>query len=183
MSPLSELPPGYDPQKDNIEIVEYDPRWPELYLQEEAALRKVLRDIPGLLIDHYGSTAVPGMAAKPIIDILVRVESRDDWPRLIEPIESLGYFYWATNPEKDTLYFAKGMPPFGERRTHHVHVFDKEQKRELFFRDFLREHPETAKQYELLKRELAEKFPYDRKGYTEAKTEFIEGILGKMAEG
>src|SRR5579859_6674775 len=138
MSPLSELPPGYDPKKDKIEIVEYDPRWPELYRQEEAALRKALPDIP-LRIEHYGSTAVPGLAAKPIIDILIRTEEAH-WPRLIEPIEKLGYFYWATNPEKDTLYFAKGMPPFGTRRTHHIHVFEPGRDKEIRFRNHLRTH-------------------------------------------
>ncbi len=183
MTPLSELPDGYDPKKDKIEIVEYDPRWPELFRQEEALLRKVLGPIPGLLIDHCGSTAVPGLEAKPIIDILIRVESRAYWPQMVDPIEGLGYFYWATNPEKDTLYFAKGMPPFGERRTHHIHVYDLNRKKELLFRDYLRTHPEEARQYVNLKRQLAEKFTFDREGYTKAKTEFIEGILKNIPAG
>lgn len=176
MSPLNELPPGYDPQKDKIEIVPYDPQWPEQYLKEEALLQKALGDIPGLSIDHYGSTAVPGLAAKPIIDILIRVK-REHWPGLIAPIESLGYFYWASNPDQDTLYFAKGMPPFGERRTHHIHIFEPQRDKEIRFRNHLRAHPGKAKEYESLKRELAVKFTYDRKGYTDAKTEFIERVL------
>ncbi len=183
MAPLSELPPDYDPKKDFIEIVDYDPAWPGLYLKEEAELRRVLGPIPGLTLDHYGSTAVPGLAAKPIIDILVRVESREWWPRLVAAIESLGYFYWSSNPDKDTLYFAKGMPPFGARRTHHIHVFDKERNDELFFRDYLRTHPGEARKYEALKRELAAKFPYDRKAYTDSKTAFIRGALKKIHQG
>ena len=182
MPPLAELPPGYDPQKDKIEIVPYDSRWPELYLQEEAALKKAIGSVAGLRFDHYGSTAVPGLSAKPIIDILIRAE-RSYWSTLIKPIEGLGYFYWASNPEQETLYFAKGMPPFGERRTHHIHVFEPEREKEIRFRDHLRSHPETAKAYEALKRELAGRFTHDRKGYTDAKTEFIEGILAKESGG
>ena len=177
MPPMVEQPEGYDPKLDPIELVPYDPRWPGLYLEEEARLRDVLGGIPGLRIDHYGSTSVPGLEAKPLLDILIQVASREDWPRLVEPIESLGYLYWASNPDQDTLYFVKGLPPAAQRRTHHIHVFDKERTAELDFRDLLRRDPGVAQRYVALKRELAAKYRYDRKAYTDSKAEFIHGVL------
>ncbi len=183
MTSKYKVPPGYDPQKDKIEIVEYDPRWPELYFQEEARLQKVLKEIPQFHIEHFGSTSVPGLGAKPIIDIMIAVESRDFWPILIEPIKTLGYNHWEDNPKKDEMFFVKGMPPFGEKRTHHIHVLDFQGfrwKRERLFRDYLRVHIDEARKYEVLKRKLSVKFSTDREAYTEAKTEFINSIHSQI---
>jgi GrpB-like predicted nucleotidyltransferase (UPF0157 family) len=181
MSPMVEQPEGYDPKLDPIELLDYDPSWPTLYAREEAALRDALKGIPGILIDHCGSTAVPGLPAKPIIDILLRTESRVTWPSLIAPIESLGYLFWASNPDKETLYFVKGLPPLAKRRTHHVHVYDKERTGELLFRDILRREREVAEAYLALKRELAERFRFDRKAYTDSKGDFIQGVLKRFS--
>ena len=126
MPSQEKFPSGYDSQKDKIEIVDYDPAWPDLFLKEKDLLNKVLTSFPGLSVDHYGSTAVPGLAAKPIIDIMIRVESRDCWPNLIKPLESLGYIHQDDNHQKNEMFFVKGMPPYGEKRTHHVHVFDRQ---------------------------------------------------------
>lgn len=174
---MAQQPDGYDPKLDPIELVSYDPAWLGLYLEEEARLRRALAGIPGLRIDHCGSTSVPGLEAKPILDILIRVDSREDWPRLVGPIEGLGYLYWASNPDKDTLYFVKGLPPAAQRRTHHIHVFDRARTAELDFRDLLCRDPEVTRKYVALKRELADRFQFDRKAYTDAKTEFIQGAL------
>jgi GrpB-like predicted nucleotidyltransferase (UPF0157 family) len=183
---MDDRPAGYDPQKDPIEVVDYDPAWAGLYLKEEIALRGALAAFSPLYIEHFGSTSVPGLAAKPILDIMIGVASRDLWPSLVQPLENLGYSYWRDNPQEDEMFFVKGMPPYGERRTHHVHVYDrqgKRWKRELAFRDHLRAEPEAAKRYAMLKRELAAKFTFDRESYTQAKTEFIEGLLRKIRQG
>jgi GrpB-like predicted nucleotidyltransferase (UPF0157 family) len=180
----SPYPEGYDPQKDKIEIADYDPEWPELFLKEKIKLEKALGKFPELFIEHFGSTSVTRLAAKPIIDIMISVESIKLWHELIKPLEELGYYFWAEN--KEEMLFIKGIPPIGEKRTHHVHIYKLESprwKRELAFRDYLRIHPEEARCYETLKRELALKFTFDRDGYNHAKTNFIKGVLKKISLG
>jgi GrpB-like predicted nucleotidyltransferase (UPF0157 family) len=167
---------------DEIEISAYDPRWPLLFEQEAARLRAILdpRLIVGL--EHFGSTAIPGLAAKPIIDILIAVRSlADARAGFVEPLRKLDYVYWAENPKQDRMFFVKGMPPFGSGRTHHVHVTepDGEMWRRLAFRDYLRAHPEEAATYEQLKRRLAAEHPTDREAYTEAKVDYVEAVMRK----
>jgi GrpB-like predicted nucleotidyltransferase (UPF0157 family) len=169
---------------DDVLIIPYDRAWPSLFLAEAERLRGVLDPGEILGIEHFGSTAVPGLAAKPIIDILIAVGSLARAKEsMVKPISALGYLYWPDNPKPDRMFFVKGMPPYGERRTHHVHV--TEQNGEMWqcrlpFRDYLRAHPGEARRYEALKYELAERFPTDRDGYTDAKTEFIEEIYRKI---
>lgn len=184
---MNPFPPGYDPQKDKIEIVPYDPQWPELFDLEKRAIRHALGYFAGLRIEHFGSTAVPGLAAKPSLDILVGVSSKQDWPRMIQPLAVLGYVH-VPGAFDDAIrwFFVKGIPPYGEKRTHHLHVCElesEEWRREQAFRDYLRANPETCRQYETLKRELAAKFPTDREAYTESKTLFIEETLKKIGQG
>lgn len=181
------LPPGYDPQKDRIEIVPYDPKWPGLFTQEKEALRQALGGFRGLRIEHFGSTAVPGLAAKPVIDILAGVSSKGDWPRMVQPLEALGYVH-GPGAFDDAIrwFFVKGMPPYGEKRSHQLHLCEldgEEWRRELAFRNHLRTNPADALEYEALKRELAVKFPADREAYTEAKTVFIQNVLKKTSIG
>jgi GrpB-like predicted nucleotidyltransferase (UPF0157 family) len=107
---------------DEIEIIEYDPRWPALFAEEAALLRAALDPDLVVGLEHFGSTAIPGLAAKPIIDILVAVRSLAEARRsAIEPLQRLGYVFWTENPKADRMFFVKGMSPFGERWTHHVH--------------------------------------------------------------
>jgi GrpB-like predicted nucleotidyltransferase (UPF0157 family) len=181
---MPDFPPGYDPQKDKIEIVSYDPAWPELFLKEKVLLEKNLNRFSGLMIEHFGSTSVPALAAKPIIDIMITVESRSLWPSLTERIKDVGYFCWGENTEGIVL--VKGLPPFGEKRTHHVHIYEFQGPRwekELAFRDYLRIHPEEGFRYENLKRKLAEKFVYNRDAYTDGKESYIKEILAKISLG
>jgi GrpB-like predicted nucleotidyltransferase (UPF0157 family) len=108
---------------DEIEVVSYDASWPTMFAEEAVRLRAVLD--PNLIsgLEHFGSTAVAGLAAKPIIDILIAVPSLAEARRtFIEPLRRLDYVFWAENPKTDRLFFVKGMPPYGDRRTHHVHV-------------------------------------------------------------
>jgi GrpB-like predicted nucleotidyltransferase (UPF0157 family) len=169
---------------DDVEIVPYDPAWPALFAMEANGLRAALDPAQVLGIEHFGSTAVPGLAAKPIIDILIAVNSlAQAKAAMIEPIIALGYVYWSENPKTDRMFFVKGMPTYGERRTHHVHITEPDGEmwqRRLAFRDYLRANPEEAHRYEVLKRDLAARFPADREAYTEAKTDYVEAVYRRM---
>jgi GrpB-like predicted nucleotidyltransferase (UPF0157 family) len=167
---------------DEVEVVNYDPRWPTLFDEEAKRLRAALD--PSLIsgLEHFGSTAVPGLSAKPIIDILIAVRSlADAQTSFVEALRKLDYVYWADNPKKDRMFFVKGMPPFGSRRSHHVHVTEThgEMWQRLAFRDYLREHPGEAEIYEQLKRRLATEHQTDREAYTDAKSAYIESVMRK----
>jgi GrpB-like predicted nucleotidyltransferase (UPF0157 family) len=167
---------------DDVEIVAYDSRWPLLFDEEAKRLRAVLD--PSLIVglEHFGSTAIPGLSAKPIIDILIAVRSlAAAQATFVEALRKLDYVYWADNPKKDRLFFVKGMPPFGSRRSHHVHVTEPqgEMWRRLAFRDYLRAHPDEAEEYEQLKRRLAAEHQADREAYTDAKSAYVEGVMRK----
>ena len=159
-------------------IVEYNPQWPALYEEEKARILGLIGH-KVVALEHVGSTAVPGLGAKPIIDIMVAIHRLTNAEECILPLQSTGYEYV---PEyEDTLperrYFRKGPPG---ARTYHVHMVELTSdfwERHLLFRDFLRTHPEVAGQYYQLKKELAAKYSSDHEGYTEAKKTFIESII------
>ena len=170
-------------ESDRIELRSYDSSWPVRFAEEAAAIRGILKDRFPYSLEHIGSTAVPGLVAKPIIDIVLIIPDRERWPSLIEPLQRLGYVYWADNPDKSKMFFVKGMPPFGMGRTHHIHVHIPEKARaKVCFRDYLIAHPEEAARYAALKRELAVRFPTDRDVYTQGKAAFVREVLQK-AEG
>ena len=173
---------------EDVGIVPYDSRWPELFQREAEHLRSCLP--AGLIrrIEHFGSTAVPGLAAKPIVDMLVQVTSLRAARTEIAPIlQAQGYdYFWRPS-------FGDDIPPwyafFIRRnhrgiRTHHLHMvtgrrtFQAHWER-LLFRDHLRAHPETARAYERLKRDLATTHPNDRVAYTNGKTVFIQRITAQ----
>lgn len=163
---------------DEIVIVEYDPRWPEMFEQEAARIRQTLD--AGLItgIEHFGSTAVPGLAAKPVIDMLVGVRSLEEAKRVaIEALAALGYAYWYDNPDKEHMFFVKGLPPNGPR-SHHIHMVGPGSAfwERLLFRDYLRRHPEEARRYSKLKRDLAARLTQDREAYTDAKGEYVRAV-------
>jgi GrpB-like predicted nucleotidyltransferase (UPF0157 family) len=159
---------------DPIIVVDYDPGWPA----EFERLRTRAADAVGELavaIEHVGSTAVPGLAAKPVIDLDVVVEPVDVGGA-IERLEAVGYTHYASAEVVDREWLSA---PKGEKR-HHLYVCptDSDQLREhLAFRNALRESPALAAGYEALKREFAVRFRDDRHAYTEAKTEFIRSAL------
>jgi GrpB-like predicted nucleotidyltransferase (UPF0157 family) len=135
-------------------------------------------------VEHFGSTAVPGLAAKPIIDILVEVSDLDATRRLVAPIlEAQGYdYFWRPTFGDDGppfyAWFIK-RDPVTRVRTHHIHMVEAhfaEHWDRLLFRDYLVEHPEIAKQYEELKRRAASEHSADRVAYTRAKADFIETV-------
>jgi GrpB-like predicted nucleotidyltransferase (UPF0157 family) len=167
---------------DEIEIVEYDPEWPQRFELEAAQVQAVLP--PGLVltIEHFGSTAIPGMSAKPIIDILITVSSvQGARAAAVEPLESVGYAFWADNPRRDRLFFVKGLPPSASRRTHHTHILEQggEAQRALLFRDYLRANAHEADRYRALKFALAARYGSDREAYTAAKEDYIAEIVAR----
>lgn len=163
-----------------IEIVPYDPHWIALF--EEARYGIITAIGPFVSrIEHVGSTSVPGLAAKPIIDVLISVHHLADAPAFLPPLEALGYEYIAKHeavfPQRRYLHrIVDG------RRTHHLHIVEPESsffKEHLLFRDYLRSHPEDAARYAALKYALAEEYRGDRDAYTDGKSDFIQGILMK----
>lgn len=168
-------------KKDHVDIVAYDPEWSTLASIEISKLREMLPSSKIIDIQHVGSTAIPGMAAKPIVDIQIAVHSLEEMKVIAVPaLQKLGYEYWYENPDPERMFFVKGMPPFGERRTHHVHIIESTSKhwfKKIVFRDYLISHPEVAKEYEQLKMKLAQQHTFDREEYTNAKTDFVNNIL------
>ena len=169
---------------ETVEIARYNPEWPAQFEREKAHL---LGCLPGELIvriEHVGSTAVPGLDAKPIIDVLVEVTDLEAVEASVVPVlEAQGYEYlWRPSlddgGEPFYAWFIRREPLTGVR-THHIHMVEGSfpQWEWLQFRDYLIGHPETAARYAALKRRLAEEFPNDRERYTHGKTEFIGGVM------
>jgi GrpB-like predicted nucleotidyltransferase (UPF0157 family) len=164
---------------ERVEIVPYDPAWQGLFAEEAAHLRALL---PAWLIgriEHFGSTAVPGLAAKPIVDMLLEVRSMEHVVQHIAPIlKREGYeFFWRDRE--------RGLPGIAYawfirrdtagRRTHHIHCLEpgSSEWERLLFRDHLRAHPEVARAYGVLKQRIAAEHPDDRLAYAKAKTDFV----------
>jgi GrpB-like predicted nucleotidyltransferase (UPF0157 family) len=166
--------------REEIAIRPYDPRWVESFRQEQEHLRRCLpTDLVGR-IEHFGSTAVPGLAAKPIVDVLVEVKDlQATQERIVPLLEAQGYeYFWRPTHGDDGppfyAWFIKRHPTTGTR-THHIHMVEPdfvEHWDRLLFRDYLIDHPGAAREYEALKRSLASAFPRDRVAYTRGKTEF-----------
>lgn len=165
---------------ESVRLVTYDPRWPVRFEEERAALSEAIGEWVTGGIHHVGSTVVPGLEAKPVIDILVGVEDLETSRACFEPLAELGYLY-APYLADEMHWFCKPDP---SRRTHHLHLVPRASVRfrdELAFRDRLRSDPELAEQYAKLKRELAGRFEHDREAYTDAKADFIRQALDELA--
>lgn len=164
--------------EEQIFIVPYDPTWPDKFKKEKKSLEQTIGDFITGGIHHVGSTAIPGFSAKPVIDILVGVESLEKSRPCIKILEKIHYVYFPYK-EKYEHWFCKPSP---EYRTHHLHLMPAnlpEFSAKLAFRDYLLKHPKEVQKYESLKKELAKKFKNDREAYTEAKTDFVKEIVAK----
>jgi GrpB-like predicted nucleotidyltransferase (UPF0157 family) len=165
---------------DRIVIADYDPSWPERFEHLRSRIAEALGAMAAA-IEHVGSTAVPGLAAKPIIDLDVLLRSSADLPGTIRSLESLGYKHVGD-------LGIPGREAFRAPATevaHHLYVCPPESpeyRRHIAFRDFLRMHSEDVRAYAVFKRKLASDFGDDREGYTRRKTDFIEGILRRALE-
>ncbi len=174
-------------KKDHVDLVEYDSEWPVKANLEINRLRALLPANGIVDIQHVGSTAIPGMMAKPIIDIQIAVTSLDAMKVIAVPaLQKLGYEYWFENPDQERMFFVKDMPPFGEKRTFHVHIVEPTSKHwagKKLFRDYLISHPEVARDYQQLKLKLAQQYTHDREEYTNAKGDFVDEVLKLAQQG
>lgn len=164
-----------------IYLTEYRPEWKALYHEEKARIEAVLDPAERVGIHHYGSTAVPGIQAKPTIDILLEVRVGIDKESLIARLKGIGYQYCPqpANPPPHMM-FMKGYSENGYKgQAFHLHVRYPGDWDELYFCDYLRLHPEIAKEYEALKLTLKERHEFDREAYTRGKTEFIKAVTEK----
>lgn len=162
--------------RDFVEIVEYDPHWKDIFEEERRSLLDLIGDLVSS-IEHVGSTSIPGLASKPVIDIMAAVEVQRDPTTYIERVSPLGYVYQEQEDEPIRIYFRKGMP-----RTHHLHFIIKgttQYWEHILFRDYLREHKDELEEYAELKRDLAKRFQWDREAYWEGKERFIKSALDK----
>jgi GrpB-like predicted nucleotidyltransferase (UPF0157 family) len=165
-----------------IKIEPSNPDWIKLFNEEKQNLQKILGAQVALRIEHFGSTAISNLAAKPTIDILVEIpKSMDVSDEIIDTMKLHNYDYILRNDSPPPyMMFVKGYTPQGfEGQCYHIHMgpathiglWDR-----IYFRDYLRDNERTAKEYELLKIELAEKYTYDREKYTGGKAVFIKKI-------
>jgi GrpB-like predicted nucleotidyltransferase (UPF0157 family) len=177
--------------REEVTIACYDPAWPEMFRQEAEYLRGCLPPRHIRRIEHFGSTAVPGLAAKPVIDMLVEVKSlKAARTEIAHILTARGYdYFWRPTIGDDVppwyAFFIKRDRSGG--RTHHIHmitgrpVFEQHWER-LLFRDYLISHPTVARQYETLKQRLAASHPNDRLAYTTGKTKFILRITARAKQ-
>ena len=170
--------------REEISIVPYNPEWPSLFENEAKFLWSKLPKSLVIKIEHFGSTAVPGLAAKPIVDILVEVSSLEETKKqIVRLLESEDYdYFWRTDSPPAYAWFIKRNSE--GKRTHHIHMVEADSKLwdRLYFRDYLREFPDEAKRYEELKKFLSEKYPNDRVAYTEGKAEYVVPITERARE-
>jgi GrpB-like predicted nucleotidyltransferase (UPF0157 family) len=169
---------------DKVVIAPYNPNWILLFNQESAKIRLVLNVNLVTRIEHFGSTAIPGLAAKPIIDMLIGVRSLKEAKQVaVSPLEQLGYAYWSENPDPQRMFFVKGLPP-NSPRTHHIHMVEPDSVlwERLIFRDYLCRHSSEATRYAQLKYHLAQRFSSDREAYTMGKANYIKSVMQKARQ-
>ena len=160
----------------SISILPYSAHWPELFASEAQVVRAALDAWLVAEVEHVGSTAVPGLSAKPIIDIMAPVRDLESSNQAIAAAESVSYCYYPYKPD-EMHWFCKPSPA---ARTHHLHLIPWRSPlwhERLAFRNALRENSSLARQYENLKFELAARYPKDREAYTRAKGPFIASVL------
>jgi len=166
--------------KDLVMIEPYNAAWEKLAAAEIATIKKIASKLTYVSIEHLGSTAVPELSSKPIIDIFIAVAKIEEAMHWVKPLETLGYVFWDENPDKMHLRFFKGMPPFGEKRTHHIHIVETSNntfEHRVLFRDILRNDQKIRQDYEKLKLNLSKIYSVDREAYTDAKSDFIKKVL------
>ena len=165
-----------------VRVVPYDTRWAAIAAAEIARISAVLDDRGlSLTIEHTGSTAVPGLDAKPVIDLLAGQAAEMNRANVIAAIESAGYLYRGEQGLPGRDFFRRGDP-----RQYHLHLTQIESdfwREHRAFRDHLRANPGAASEYASLKRRLAAQFPRDREKYIDGKAEFVHATLARIAGG
>lgn len=164
--------------EETIHLVDYSPDWLGKFSKEKKLIEKTLGNWIDGGVNHVGSTSIPGMTAKPIIDIMVGVKSLEEAKACIPILESIGYCYAPYKPDL-MLWFCKPSP---EHREYHLYLMEPtsyEWKARLAFRDYLRTHPDIAQEYIKLKQSLANTYANDRDAYTKAKESFVKDVTKK----
>ena len=169
--PLTEMTLAELWQLFPIELTPHNPAWADWYQEEAALLRQYLHP-EHICIHHIGSTAIPAIWAKPIIDILLEVTDRQTMQRVAAVLVARGYLQMSANEQRISLN--KGYTPQGfADKVFHIHLRLPQDNDELYFRDYLQAHPAIARAYEALKLSLWHRYEHDRDGYTAAKGDFI----------
>lgn len=164
-----------------IMLTEHKPYWCEWYAEEAATLKEILPADQVVRISHIGSTAIEGIWAKPIIDILVEITEDSDFQSFKKYLIAAGYLCMSENEQR--LSFNKGYTEDGfAERVYHLHLRRAGDNDELYFRDYLIAHPDAAKEYEKLKLSLWKPYEHDRDGYTAAKAELVKEYTAKAKE-
>jgi len=164
--------------RDPIVIADYDPGWPAIFERERDVLKSYLGDLV-VEIEHIGSTAVPSLGAKPIIDIMPGVVSLDNADKCVPILEAHGYNYKPHLEESFPRRRYLNKLENGIRKVH-IHIVETDSdfwRDHLLYRDYLRDHPDVAQKYLELKRELAEEYREDWDSYCDSKSEFINSIM------
>jgi GrpB-like predicted nucleotidyltransferase (UPF0157 family) len=157
-------------------LVPYEPGWRDLFVREAILLRSVM-GTAAMEIEHIGSTSLERMPAKPIIDLMVAIQSLNEAQRWIPTLEALTYEFRPDTQVPDRLFFAKGP---ANQRTHHLSLAERTSnfyRSKLLFRDYLRLNPDSFLEYQILKQQLAKQHAQDRASYTKGKEAFVERIL------
>lgn len=166
--------------KPPVVIVPYDSSWPGIFEIEKSIISDTLGEM-ALSIEHIGSTSVPALGAKDIVDIMVGVKGRQEAEECRELLESIDFTKVTPQPGHTEWFYCIGKTP-GITPRFHLHLMKYPSPffgKHILFRDYLRAHPGVAKDYYELKKRLADEYGRDREGYTNAKSEFIEGIIDK----
>lgn len=164
-----------------IVLTPYQPQWKDWAKVEIEELSAILSEYAPV-INHIGSTAIPNIQAKSIIDILVEIAPNVDWQRVRAKMEDAGYICMSSSDNR--MSFNKGYTPEGYApKVFHIHFHNIGDNDEIFFRDYLNSHSEVAREYEKMKLSLLPKYKHDRDGYTDAKSAFIKKILGIAKSG
>ena len=169
-----------------IRIVPYNPDWKMLFKQEKELIIRTLGEDLALNVEHFGSTSVLGLAAKPTIDIIVEVSnlSVDIKPYITQKLGAIGYGNMQNAEKENKMTFGKGYDEsYTYTQTYHIHIREKGNtpQEEIFFRDYLRQNSDARDKYAELKYSLAERFRFNREEYTQAKTEFIMKITEQQS--
>ena len=164
--------------KRRLGVVSYNPNWKDMYKEESEKIKNVLSDII-IDIHHIGSTAIPGIKAKPVIDILVEVKDIEGVDQYNHKMKEFEYEAMGEHGIPKRRFFKKG----GNNRTHHVHIFqvgNEEIGRHINFKEYLISHPDKGQEYSKLKGKLANKYSYSIENYTNGKSDFIKEIDKKV---
>jgi GrpB-like predicted nucleotidyltransferase (UPF0157 family) len=163
-------------ERGRVMLALYSPLWADFFRAEKESLSRIL-GTSALAFEHIGSTSIPGMVAKPIIDMMVAVRGLNEVEDFLKGLCCLGYQDRGSGGAPDRRYFVKGKE---SRRTHHLNFTEFNSgfwKEHTLFRDYLRTHPEVAAEYSSLKQALAQEFHEDRASYTSSKEEFVQSVL------